>query len=228
MRGQCSQSAVDSRFRTGIKHLSLVPEAEFTVNGSAYVSPRQNVVSLLSLAAVTFQPRLERIPLIVLKWIGESKLEQCMEDLSVNTRTVLRFSRRFIWRRALLVPLAAVLAACGALGRRESEEQTPMTQGAADSQTSTAPAPTAQSTAQESTSTQSQTSTQPKDSTELPATPACDDDDEPTPPQTAGPFYTPNTPLRTSLLGAWYRRYAFAPSGSGALDPVHAHCGRAP
>ena len=69
-----------------------------------------------------------------------------------------------------------------------------MTQGAADSQTSTAPAPAAQSTARESSSTQ------PKDSTQLPATPVCDDDDDPTPPQTAGPFYTPNTPLRTSLL----------------------------
>ncbi len=112
----------------------------------------------------------------------------------MNTRTVFRFSRRFIWRRALLVPLAAALAACGALGRRESEEQTPISQGAADAQTSTEPAPAAQSTAQ------SQPSTQPKDSTELPATPACDDDDDPTPPQTAGPFYTPNTPLRTSLL----------------------------
>lgn len=34
----------------------------------------------------------------------------------------------------------------------------------------------------------------------LPATPACGDDDEPTPPQTAGPFYTPNTPQRSSFL----------------------------
>ncbi|MDW8351853.1 MAG: hypothetical protein RML99_08075 [Anaerolineae bacterium] len=33
----------------------------------------------------------------------------------------------------------------------------------------------------------------------LPPTPACDDD-EPTPPQTAGPFYTPNTPRRNSFL----------------------------
>jgi protocatechuate 3,4-dioxygenase beta subunit len=31
-------------------------------------------------------------------------------------------------------------------------------------------------------------------------TPACGDDDEPTPPQTAGPFYTPNTPRRNSFL----------------------------
>lgn len=34
----------------------------------------------------------------------------------------------------------------------------------------------------------------------LPPTPACDDDDEVTPPQTEGPFYTPDSPLRTSLL----------------------------
>ncbi len=33
----------------------------------------------------------------------------------------------------------------------------------------------------------------------LPPTPACGDD-EPTPPQTAGPFYTPNTPQRSSFL----------------------------
>jgi protocatechuate 3,4-dioxygenase beta subunit len=31
-------------------------------------------------------------------------------------------------------------------------------------------------------------------------TPACGDDDEPTPRQTEGPFYTPNTPERASLL----------------------------
>jgi protocatechuate 3,4-dioxygenase beta subunit len=34
----------------------------------------------------------------------------------------------------------------------------------------------------------------------LPPTPACGDDDDPTPAQTAGPFYTPNTPERTSFL----------------------------
>jgi protocatechuate 3,4-dioxygenase beta subunit len=34
----------------------------------------------------------------------------------------------------------------------------------------------------------------------LPPTPACGDDDDPTPAQTEGPYYTPNTPERTSLL----------------------------
>jgi protocatechuate 3,4-dioxygenase beta subunit len=32
------------------------------------------------------------------------------------------------------------------------------------------------------------------------ATPDCDDGDEPTPRMTEGPFFTPNSPLRTSLL----------------------------
>ncbi len=36
----------------------------------------------------------------------------------------------------------------------------------------------------------------------LAPTPACDDGDDPTPAQTAGPFYTPDTPRRTSLLDA--------------------------
>ena len=34
----------------------------------------------------------------------------------------------------------------------------------------------------------------------LPATPACADDDEPTPAQTEGPYFTPDSPERTSLL----------------------------
>ncbi len=33
----------------------------------------------------------------------------------------------------------------------------------------------------------------------LPATPACDDDDEPTPAQTEGPFFSPNSPERSDL-----------------------------
>jgi protocatechuate 3,4-dioxygenase beta subunit len=36
----------------------------------------------------------------------------------------------------------------------------------------------------------------------LPATPACDDNDEPTPAQTEGPYYTPSTPQRASFIEA--------------------------
>ncbi|HEX6677268.1 MAG TPA: dioxygenase [Actinomycetes bacterium] len=34
----------------------------------------------------------------------------------------------------------------------------------------------------------------------LPPTPACDDGDDPTPPETEGPFFTPNSPRRASLV----------------------------
>src|SRR5262245_49704688 len=34
----------------------------------------------------------------------------------------------------------------------------------------------------------------------LAATPECGDDDEPTPSETEGPFFTPRSPLRSSLL----------------------------
>ena len=108
----------------------------------------------------------------------------------MDTRTVLRFSRRFIWRRALLLPLAAVLAACGALGRRAESQQVAVSEGTDTAQPTAAPAQATQPAEDSKAATQSA----------LPATPACDDDDDPTPPQTAGPFYTPNTPLRTSLL----------------------------
>jgi protocatechuate 3,4-dioxygenase beta subunit len=36
----------------------------------------------------------------------------------------------------------------------------------------------------------------------LELTPACDDGDDPTPPQTEGPYFKPNSPLRTSLVDA--------------------------
>jgi protocatechuate 3,4-dioxygenase beta subunit len=112
---------------------------------------------------------------------------------------MLGLSRRFFSRRALLIPLAAVLAACGALGRRDQQQQAVNTGGADAVQATAAPA-AADTGSQQQVSSQTATATELPTSTELPATPACEDDDEPTPSQTAGPFYTPNTPLRTSLL----------------------------
>lgn len=83
-----------------------------------------------------------------------------------------RLSRRSF----LLASLPVVLTACGfpKLGDRTSQVQSP---------TPTQPAPPG-----------SVAGSQP-----LPPTPACGDD-EPTPPQTEGPYYTPNTPKRASLL----------------------------
>lgn len=103
----------------------------------------------------------------------------------MSTRTVLRLSRRFVWQKALMVPLTAVLAACGALGGQKAREQAAKATAAPPAQAGAEQPPSAPQAA---------------GATELPTTPACDDGDDPTPPQTAGPFYTPNTPLRTSLL----------------------------
>ena len=112
----------------------------------------------------------------------------------MDSRTMLKFPRRFIWHKTLLVPLAAALAACSGLGRRGSEQPASTTESEAASQESEAPSSATQA------ATPAPESAQAAAPTALPATPSCEDDDDPTPPQTAGPFYTPNTPLRTSLL----------------------------
>jgi protocatechuate 3,4-dioxygenase beta subunit len=93
-----------------------------------------------------------------------------------------------ITRRRLLglIPSALgamLLAACG--GDEEDEPQTG--QGAATGSTEPTAAPEATAAGSGSTA-------------RLAPTPACGDDDEPTLQQTAGPFFTPDSPQRTSLL----------------------------
>lgn len=56
--------------------------------------------------------------------------------------------------------------------------------------------------------------------TELSPTPACEDGDEPTPQQTEGPFYTPDTPRRTNLLTGGVHGERLALSGR----VVDTHC----
>ncbi|MBX3049261.1 MAG: hypothetical protein KIT46_03040 [Anaerolineales bacterium] len=87
------------------------------------------------------------------------------------------YSRRDFLRTLLLVPASGLLAACAqALGLPEPTSSAPATQIAAT--------PVATSTG-----------------ISLPPTPACgDDDDEPTIAQTEGPYFTPNSPERSSLL----------------------------
>ena len=80
------------------------------------------------------------------------------------------FPRRTLLRGAAAAPLAAWLAACGG----DDGPATP-------------------------TSTSTSTSTSPR-ATTLPTTPACDDGDEPTVEQTEGPYFTPGSPERRSLL----------------------------
>lgn len=81
------------------------------------------------------------------------------------------YSRRDFLR--LVLPLPVVLAACRAPSAGPAPTSIPAS--------TTLPVPT----------------TAPAT---LPATPSCDDGDDPTPEQTAGPFFLPDSPERTSLL----------------------------
>lgn len=97
------------------------------------------------------------------------------------------FPRRTFLRLFLTVPTAWVLAACG---RKNTDTSTQSNRPVTPASSTPGSAATAQATLVESVQT-----------TVLAPTPACgDDDDDLTPAQTEGPYYTPNTPLRASFL----------------------------
>jgi protocatechuate 3,4-dioxygenase beta subunit len=99
----------------------------------------------------------------------------------MDTENPTTLSRRaFLWR-GLAIPAVMVLAACS--GRTMDEMLNELSSGAE----ATPDALTGTTVAQVPT---------------LAPTPACgdDDDDDLTPAQTEGPYYTPNTPQRTSFL----------------------------
>jgi protocatechuate 3,4-dioxygenase beta subunit len=87
-----------------------------------------------------------------------------------------RLTRRRLLQLGLTLPLPLVLAACddGTAGDRPGQAAAPTTT-----------APPATTAAAGAT---------------LAPTPACDDGDDPTPEQTEGPYFTPNSPQRASLL----------------------------
>jgi protocatechuate 3,4-dioxygenase beta subunit len=90
----------------------------------------------------------------------------------------LRLTRRRLLQLGIALPLPAVLAACdGATGGDRT----------GGSATTTGPAAAGPATTAAGA---------------LPPTPACDDGDDPTPAQTEGPYFTPNSPERASLLEA--------------------------
>ena len=89
--------------------------------------------------------------------------------------------RRFLEGSAL-VPIVFAVGACGA-------DDDPASGGGASSAAATSePATTARTSAEAAA-----------EAGELQATPSCDDGDDPTPQQTEGPFYTPDTPRRSNL-----------------------------
>jgi protocatechuate 3,4-dioxygenase beta subunit len=88
-----------------------------------------------------------------------------------------RLTRRRLLQLGLALPLPMVLAAC--------DDGAPTSPSA--SPTTAAPPPTTAAAAGGGT---------------LTPTPACDDGDDPTPAQTEGPYFTPDSPERASLLEA--------------------------
>ncbi len=117
-------------------------------------------------------------------------------------------TRREVLRAFLAVPATLVLAACAA---QEVGNVTPTAQPTSEPPTPVPASPTPTLPAPADTATPAPASTDTPAPTDiptpaaaaqvLPPTPACgDDDDDLTPAQTEGPFYTPNTPERTSLL----------------------------
>jgi protocatechuate 3,4-dioxygenase beta subunit len=85
-----------------------------------------------------------------------------------------RLSRRRLLQLGVALPLPLVLAACDDGGGAPSSGSAPGTTAATATTAAAA----------------------------LPPTPACDDGDDPTPEQTEGPYFTPNSPERASLLEA--------------------------
>lgn len=107
----------------------------------------------------------------------------------VGTHT---WTRTRLLRAMLIAPAASVLAACTGKNENSSASQT----GGQASAAGTSPAtPGAARSEASRTATAGPSLTQ-----SLPPTPDCGDDDEPTVAQTEGPYFTPNSPERTSLL----------------------------
>jgi protocatechuate 3,4-dioxygenase beta subunit len=105
----------------------------------------------------------------------------------------LRLTRGGLLRSVVVGPVAYLLAACS------GKDDTAPSEPAAQSVTTTTAPPPAPAAQAEAGRTPTATA-QPPAAQALAPTPACGDDDDPTPAQTEGPYFTPNSPLRTSLL----------------------------
>jgi protocatechuate 3,4-dioxygenase beta subunit len=124
----------------------------------------------------------------------------------------MQVSRRTLLRRLAALPMPILLAAACAPTSTTPSSQLPPTSGSPPTTApaptlapppTTAPAPTAApppTTAPLATSAPPPTTVAPAVARALPPTPACDDDDEPTIAQTEGPYFTRNSPERTSLV----------------------------
>ena len=120
-----------------------------------------------------------------------------MGDRTPGPRT-----RRAFLRACLATPAAFVLAACAG---QAAETATPAPAASlaptAAPAVAPTPAPATQPAAAAPTQPPPTAAAAPTQVVQVLApTPACGDDDEPTPAQTEGPYYTPNSPERASLI----------------------------
>jgi protocatechuate 3,4-dioxygenase beta subunit len=122
--------------------------------------------------------------------------------------TDARRPRRDFLRVVLAAPATFVLAACAGQAAGDAEQPTsaPAAQAQATAPT-TAPTAVAAPTVVPAVAPTQAPAQPPTEIAPTAApvqvlapTPACGDDDDPTPAQTEGPYYTPNTPERASLL----------------------------
>jgi protocatechuate 3,4-dioxygenase beta subunit len=123
--------------------------------------------------------------------------------------TPVSISRRRLVRLLGAAPAALLLAACGGASVPTATSAPAVPPTSAPATATSAPKPTAQPAA--ATSAPATVTAAPVPTTKpaaaaptaaqvLAATPACADDDDVTVAQTEGPYYTPNTPERASLL----------------------------
>lgn len=110
-----------------------------------------------------------------------------------------RWTRTKALRVVLLAPVAALVAACTGddkATKPSGSVQPPAPGGGQAASTSSAPTTAARASGQQGAPASTPVTQV------LQPTPACGDDDEPTPAQTEGPYFTPNSPERASLLEA--------------------------
>ena len=127
----------------------------------------------------------------------------------MDSHTPIKQTRRAFLRACLSMTATFVLAACGrqvASGVAEVST-TPEPTGAPPAEPSAAATAVPATAPAQPPATEPQTTSSPQTtpaSTQiaeaLSPTPACEDDDDVTPAQTEGPYYTPDTPERTSLI----------------------------
>lgn len=131
----------------------------------------------------------------------------------MTARSSNQLSRRQLLKAMTLVPPAITLAACAnqaaptSVAIAPESEETVVVEIIFATPAATATSTLAPTNAPVETPTVEEPTIEPSvtpavAAQALPPTPACDDGDEPTPQQTEGPYYTPNTPQRSSFIEA--------------------------